>query len=353
MIVLTYGNLVNNSSIIVPFQNRSGDIMKSEETQVIRLIVLILIYLIIIPNIILHTILLIDRLIHIIVRVCLKKNVDPILPSLLLDDLNEDMYPLVTVQILMCNETCFVKSIIDCASQLDWPQKSLFIHVLDDSTDSETMKIIDQQVQHWKNQGIQIDIQRRENHHGFKAGSLKTAFSFHKNIEYIVIFDVDFLPQRDFLRKTIPYLMNDSNIAFVQTHWTFYNAKESFLTRMQEISLNFHHKCEQVVRCWLSLFFTFNGTGAVWRRSAIESCGGWHTDTLVEDLDISFRVHHHGWKSIYLEHVECENELPPTWSAYLSQQHRWTCGPIQVLRKTIKSLSKTKHISLGKKLFCY
>ncbi|CAF1641749.1 unnamed protein product, partial [Didymodactylos carnosus] len=280
------------------------------------------------------------------------KNRDPILPSSL-DQLVKDDYPLVAVQVLMCNEICFVESIIDCACQLDWPQTSLFVQVLDDSRDKQTMEIINNRVEEWNCRGIQIDIQRRKNHHGFKAGSLQHAFPLCRNAEYIAIFDVDFLPKSDFLHKTVPYLINNPNLAFVQTRWTFFNAKESFLTRMQEIALNFHHKCEQVVRCWLSLFFTFNGTGAVWRTSAIKRCGGWQTDTLVEDLDISFRAHYQGWTSIYLEHVECQNELPPTWSAYLSQQYRWTCGPVQVIRKSIRPLWRSKHIGWHKKVFCY
>ncbi|CAF1569818.1 unnamed protein product, partial [Didymodactylos carnosus] len=272
-----------------------------------------------------------DRLLHLSLRLFGPKYNPPSMnPKLMANN-----YPLVTVHLPMYNETAFCQSIIDCVCNLDYPKNRLYVRVLDDSTDKRTIDLVNKSVKLWRRRGIQIDIQRRILRHGFKAGSLNEAMLYTRGAEYVAIFDVDFLPEADFLLRTIPSLIANPDAAFVQTRWTFTNEKESFLTRMQEISLNYHHKCEQEARCRASFFMNFNGTAGVWRISAIEQSGGWNTDTLVEDLDLSLRAYLNGWISIYLSDVECQNELPPTFAAYLSQQHRWTTGPVQVLRKLI------------------
>lgn len=262
-------------------------------------------------------------------------------------------FPYVAVQLPMFNEASCCKNIIDCACLLDWPRSRLLIQVVDDSTNEETRKIIEDCIWRWKEKGANIELCRRNNRIGFKAGAMNDAMKrFSSNIEYIAIFDADFLPQRSFLKSTVPYLMANQQYGFVQTMWIYTNAKDSLLTRMQEISLNFHFKCEQEVRFRTGNFFNFNGTAGVWRRAAIDSVGGWHTDTLVEDMDLSLRVWAEGWKFIYLDSVKVLNEIPPTFSAYRGQQHRWTSGPMQVLKKAFTTILKSKKLGLGNKLFC-
>ena len=121
---------------------------------------------------------------------------------------------------------------------------------------------------------------------------------------------------------------------------------------MQEIALNSHHLCEQEGRYRASLFVLFNGTGGIWRRSAIEDVGGWHTDTVAEDLDLSFRAHAHGWRAVYLKDVLCQSELPPSLSAYFTQQHRWNCGRMQVGRKLLTIIVRSKYLTWYQKLYC-
>ncbi|CAM4840731.1 unnamed protein product [Rotaria magnacalcarata] len=261
-------------------------------------------------------------------------------------------YPFVAIQLPMMNEIHCCESAIECACKLYWPKTRLLVQVLDDSTEEQARTLIEQCVHKWADRGIQINIYRRQNRNGFKAGNLTNGMLHIGQAEYVAIFDVDFLPAQDYLLKTLPVLIQDPNVAFVQARWTFTNCKETLLTRMQEITLNFHHKCEQEVRFRASLFFTFNGTGGVWRTSAIQQIGGWDTETLVEDLDLSLRAYVKGWRSVYMHDVECLNELPPTVSAYLSQQYRWTCGPIQVAKNMVTTICQSKHISWYKKTYC-
>lgn len=301
---------------------------------------------------IIQSVLCIERLIHLFHRLFSSAPVHVRLGDVLPLPAEELDYPLVAVQLPMMNETECCESVIKCVCNLDWPKSRLVIQVLDDSTDEQTKIVIDRCVQSWKKQGIQIDVHRRPTRHGFKAGSLNRGMSLISHVDYVAIFDVDFLPTKDYLVKTIPPLIHDSAVAFVQARWTFTNPEETFLTRMQQIALNFHHKCEQESRFRASVFFTFNGTGGVWRVSAIEEIGGWHTDTLVEDLDLSLRAYLKGWRSVYMHDVECLNELPPTLSGYFSQQHRWISGPMQIMKKMLGTIFRSEYISWFQKLYC-
>ncbi|CAF1149063.1 unnamed protein product [Adineta ricciae] len=293
-----------------------------------------------------------ERLVLVFVRLRLRPRVCPTLRDVLPVPTDELSYPFVAVQLPMKNEIECCEAIINHACNLDWPRSRLFVQVVDDSTDDEAKALVEKCIQQWECRRFPIGISRRPNNQGFKAGALLHAMPSISQAEYIAIFDADFLPNKDFLLKTVPALMYDPAVAFVQARWTFTNAQESFLTRMQEIFLNFHHKCEQECRYRASSFITFNGTGGVWRTAAIEQVGGWHTDTLVEDLDLALRVYINGWQAVYMKDVECLNELPPTLSAYLSQQHRWISGPIQIAKKLTGEIIRSTHISWFEKLSC-
>ena len=267
---------------------------------------------------------------------------------------SQNDFPYVVIQLPMFNEISCAKTIIDCCCNQTWPRSRLLIQVVDDSTSSQARFLIDNCIKQWQDSGVDIRLCRRETRYGFKAGAMNEAMNaLPRAAEYIVIFDADFEPSENFLCSTVPFLISNPNVAFVQTQWVYTNAKESFLTRMQEISLNYHFKCEQEVRYRFGAFFNFNGTAGVWRRSAIDSVGGWHVDTLVEDMDLSMRVWAAGWEFMYLRDVQVLNEIPPTFSAYRGQQHRWTSGPMQVLKKAVKTITFSRHLSIPGKLFCF
>lgn len=175
-----------------------------------------------------------------------------------------------------------------------------------------------------------MEVVRRTNRQGYKAGALKDGLDLLGDYDYVAIFDADFKPDAEFLTSTVPYLMDNPEVGYVQARWVFANPEESYLTKAQEISLNFHCKCEQYVHFASGGFFNFNGTAGVWRRRTIVSVGGWKSRTTVEDMDLSLRTFLHGWKAIYLADTTCVNELPASFFAYRKQQHRWTCGPVQL-----------------------
>jgi len=156
--------------------------------------------------------------------------------------------------------------------------------------------------------------------------------------EYVAVFDADFKPEPDFLLRTVPYLEGNPTVGYVQARWVFTNPDESYLTKAQEVSLNYHMRCEQYIHSATGSFFNFNGTAGVWRRACIEGAGGWNSRTTVEDMDLSLRAYIKGWKAIFLEDVTVLNELPASFFAFRKQQHRWTCGPVQLWSKASKDI---------------
>lgn len=263
---------------------------------------------------------------------------------------NVQAFPKIVVQLPMFNEKEVCQNIIDRACELEWPRSRIMVQVLDDSTCEETRRRIEDSVFEWKEKGVNIVYRWRSNRHGYKAGAMHEAMADIEEYEMCAIFDADFDPSPDFLYKTIPYLRSNPKAGFVQARWVYTNGSESTLTRVQEISLNYHIRCEQYARFAAGLFFNFNGTAGVWRRQCIVDAGGWNNRTTVEDMDLSLRAYLRGWKFIFLDDVTCMNEIPADYDAYRKQQHRWSCGPMQLWRKAMAAVWSSD-IPLAKKLY--
>ena len=255
--------------------------------------------------------------------------------------------PFVTVQLPIFNELYVVERLIDNIAQFDYPRDKFEIQVLDDSTD-ETLEISRKKVEEWQQRGFNIELVTRQQRTGFKAGALQEGLKTARG-EYIAIFDADFVPERDFLRRTIPHFLIDPKIGVVQTRWEHLNKDYSLLTRVQAFALDAHFTVEQQGRNAGGYFINFNGTAGMWRRECIEDAGGWEADTLTEDLDLSYRAQLKGWKFKYLEDVGSPAELPVVMDAVKSQQFRWTKGGAENAKKNVRRIWKA-NIKLGQKI---
>ncbi len=240
--------------------------------------------------------------------------------------------PVVTVQLPVFNEMHVVDRLLDSVAALDYPQEKLHIQILDDSTD-ETVEISRAGAERLRDQGFDAECIHRTDRTGFKAGALENGMQSAKG-EYILILDADFVPNADLLQETIHHFTNDQ-IALVQTRWGHLNRNYNMLTRVQAMFLDGHLELEQTARNRSGRFFTFNGTGGIWRKKAIIDAGGWEHDTLTEDMDLSYRAQLKGWKFIFLKEVETPAELPVDMAGFKNQQHRWTKGSIQVCKKCL------------------
>jgi len=243
--------------------------------------------------------------------------------------------PPVTIQLPIYNEMYVADRLIDAVCQIDYPRELLEIQVLDDSTD-ETTIVAERAVRRNAAQGIDIKYMHRTDRTGFKAGALEAGLKVAKG-SFIAIFDADFTPTTDFLRRTIPFF-GDPGIAMVQARWGHINQDYSLLTKVQSILLDAHFVLEHGGRNRSGLFFNFNGTAGIWRRNAIADAGGWQHDTLTEDLDLSYRAQLRGWKFVFLPGLIAPAEVPVEMNAFKSQQHRWAKGSIQTCRKLLPAI---------------
>ncbi|XP_022144694.1 glucomannan 4-beta-mannosyltransferase 9-like [Momordica charantia] len=268
-------------------------------------------------------------------------------------ELGSSAYPMVLVQIPMFNEKEVYQWSIRATCGLSWPADRIIIQVLDDSTDPVIKEMVEMECRKWANKGINIKYEVRDNRTGYKAGALKEGMkrSYAQECDYVVIFDADFQPESDFLQRSIPYLVHNPELALIQARWIFVNSNECMMTRLQEMSLDYHFTVEQEVGSSTYSFFGFNGTAGVWRIAAINEAGGWKDRTTVEDMDLAVRASLKGWKFLYLGDLQVKNELPSTFKAFRFQQHRWSCGPANLFRKMVLEIARNKRVTLWKKVY--
>jgi len=253
---------------------------------------------------------------------------------------DESCYPKVVTQLPMYNEKSVATRVIEAVAAMDYPVSKHEIQVLDDSND-ETVGYVNETVNRLKARGVNISVIRRTDRTGFKAGALQNGLKY-TDAEFVAIFDADFVPPPDFLKKGMPFFVDRPKLGLVQGRWTHLNKKASLITRGQAMGIDGHFMIEQAARSWNGLFMNFNGTAGIFRRKAIETSGGWQHDTLTEDMDLSYRMQLSDWETEYVPDLEVPAEIPEDINAFKNQQFRWAKGSIQTAMKIIPLLKQKK-----------
>lgn len=255
--------------------------------------------------------------------------------------------PSVTIQLPIYNEKYVAARLIDTVCAMEYPKDKMRIMVLDDSND-DTVELVRNLVNDYKSKGFQIEHVRRGTRKGYKAGALNHAMKT-TDTEFVAIFDADFIPPKWFLNRAISHFVKP-NIGLIQCRWGHVNENYSSITQVQALSLDFHFLIEQKAKSNSRLFMNFNGTAGIWRRECIEDAGGWHTATLVEDLDLSYRAQMKGWKCLFLSDIVVDAELPVEMNAAKRQQFRWAKGSIQCAIKLLGNIAIKRKIAFEAKV---
>jgi cellulose synthase/poly-beta-1,6-N-acetylglucosamine synthase-like glycosyltransferase len=247
--------------------------------------------------------------------------------------------PRVTIQLPVYNERYVVERLIDEVTKIEYPRELLQIQVLDDSTD-DTHAYADALCQRYRALGFPIEYHYRADRQGFKAGALAEGLKTATG-EFVAIFDADFVPPADFLLKTIHHF-TDPSVGVVQTRWSYLNRDYNFLTEVEAMLLDGHFILEHGARSGAGYFFNFNGTAGILRRRMIDDAGGWQSDTLTEDSDLSYRAQLKGWRFVYMPGLDCPSELPVDMHGFQVQQSRWAKGLTQVAKKILPQMVRAK-----------
>ncbi|MBK8444808.1 MAG: glycosyltransferase [Sphingobacteriales bacterium] len=263
----------------------------------------------------------------------------PLLPDL----------PHITIQLPIYNEGALATRLLQHIAAFDYPKEKLHIQILDDSTDIFTTALCTQQAAQLLQRGFCAEHLHRPHREGFKAGALRAALPAAQG-ELIAIFDADFIPAPDWLLRCVPYFQQYPQLGMLQTRWSHLNGSASWLTRVFAFALDAHFTLEQSGRQEAGHFINFNGTAGMWRKSCIVAAGNWSSDTLAEDLDLSYRAQLQGWQMRYVPDIQVAAELPANWSALRSQQFRWNKGGAENFVKLLPSLWKNKQVSWQNKI---
>lgn len=257
--------------------------------------------------------------------------------------------PSVSIHLPVYNEKYVIRRLLAatvCMAE-DYGIDHVKILILDDSND-DTIEEIDEVVKYYQEKHVQIKVLRRENRQGFKAGALQTAL-FQTEEEFIAIFDADFIPSADFLSRTVPFFLQDEHLGIIQTRWTHINRNYNTITRAIAVGIDVHFFIEQAGRYAAGCFQNFNGSGGVLRKKAMQEAGGWQSDTLAEDLDLSYRIQFQGYHCLYLNDVLSPGEIPPTVPSFRKQQARWANGSLRVAKKTLPTILSNRQIGFKKR----
>ncbi len=257
--------------------------------------------------------------------------------------------PIVLAQLPVYNERLVIGRLLEAVAGLDYPADRLRVQVLDDSSD-DTPEVVARSLGTLKARGVPVEHIRRAERAGFKAGALAHGLARQPEAALVTVFDADFVPPPDFLRRVVPHFMADDRLGMVQTRWGHLNAGENALTRAQALSLDGHFVVEQTARSQGGLLLNFAGSAGVWRAACIQDAGGWSAATLAEDLDLSYRAQLRGWRCLYLPDVAVPAEIPPQLAAYRQQQARWAKGSTQNLLRHGAALWRNPAQSYARKI---
>jgi cellulose synthase/poly-beta-1,6-N-acetylglucosamine synthase-like glycosyltransferase len=246
--------------------------------------------------------------------------------------------PPVTVQVPVYDERNVVGTVLRALGDLEWPAGQLQVQVIDDSTD-ETSVVVAEALGALAERGVAVEHVERDDREGYKAGAVERGLETATG-EFVALFDADFVPPPDFLAETVPHF-RDPSVGCVQTRWEHRNESYSWFTRAQALALDAHFAVEQWVRAEVGSLMSFNATSCVWRRETLDDVGGWSSETVAEDLDLTAAALLGGWRFVYTEGYAVPCEIPATLSAFVRQQTRWARGSTQNVRKHLGALLRS------------
>jgi cellulose synthase/poly-beta-1,6-N-acetylglucosamine synthase-like glycosyltransferase len=244
-------------------------------------------------------------------------------PTLLLTNYK----PTVSVLIPARNEEKVIERLLQRMTELTYPKDKLQVIVIDDASSDSTGKIADK----YSSQHAFMEVLHRDKTKGGqgKASAMNAGFK-QSTGEIILCFDADYYPQKDIVEK-LTREFKDPKVGAVQGRVVVLNEPQNMVTRLVALERIGGYRVDQEARDNLGLIAQFGGTVGGFRRSVLESLGGWDESILAEDTDLTFKIYLAGYKVCYVGDAECYEEAVDNWKAYRKQRYRWARGHMQCI----------------------
>jgi len=254
--------------------------------------------------------------------------------------------PFVTIQIPTYNEIVALRCAKKCL-EFEYPKDKFEIIIGDDSND----KSISEKIDLFAKRHEKVIVTRRGNNIGYKAGNLNYMLKKSKG-DILVLFDSDFVPEKDFIKRIVTPFIHDENVSAVQSRWNFIDKNKNFVSILgSTIIAVFHHICLPFMNRMAGISFLWGSAEAVRRKDLVE-LGKWKTGSLTEDIEFSLRLLKKGKKIIYLDKLECFSEVPFKAKDLYKQQMRWAYGVIYSFKEHSKTLwFKNENMGFKEKSF--
>ncbi len=255
--------------------------------------------------------------------------------------------PFATIQIPTYNELAAIQCAKKCLN-FDYPKDRYEIIIGDDSKD----KSVSQKIDEFAKGEELVKVTRRGDNIGYKAGNLNHMLKYSKG-EVIVIFDSDFTPEEDFLKRIVAPFVYDKSIPAVQARWRSVNAKQNIISLLGSTIIAVCHKIMLAFIFKKKKFGFLCGSAEAVRKDLLVKMGGWKTGSLTEDIEYSLRLLKEGHKVVYLEDLECDGEVPYRPKDLYKQQMRWAYGVVASFKEHGKGITFNKRLTSGDKLCAY
>ena len=240
--------------------------------------------------------------------------------------------PMVSVHLPFYNEANVARRIIDACIDLDYGNYEVL--VADDSRDQTLDVLRDPE---YRMSRPTVKFVHRKDRGGFKGGALQQALThMHPDVEYVAVFDADFIPPPDIIRKFLSVFERAGHagkpVAAVQGYQLHYlNKNENWLTKGVRAEYSGSYMVERVAEEALGALKMVSGSVFMVRADALRSLG-W-TTSITEDWELTLRLYLEGYRVVYTPLIQAPAEIPSTVSSLVRQRMRWAEGHTHAVRR--------------------
>ena len=244
-----------------------------------------------------------------------------------------DSYPLVTVIVPIRNEPLdIIVRLLRSLVNQSYPKDKIEVIIVSDDKEDYFREISSRILDFSRKSGLMVKVFRRRRAVGFKAGALNYALHRSRG-KYVVVFDVDAVPQPNYLKSVVSYMEFNGDVDGLAVKWAPLNKDSSPISEAQAVSLNFLTSIFFDGRSSVNGPIIAPGCGCVYRRNTLLEVGGWNESCLAEDVELSIKLLIRGGRIGYIDNTFVEVENPETYEAFKKQQARWIYGTTQVLSR--------------------